>query len=136
MVVVSISAIYQLVKSLCFFNVDYVPLGVSEQAIVQFFNGALLAAAGVDYSVASASGQFPVLKAEIGPRRPDAAGQVSYTMREFVYICYQADHRYCFLEFRTIADANICLKLDGTMNLPSMLLIIDVVDCICCRHLL
>lgn len=50
--------------------------GVSEQAIVQFFNGALLAAAGVDYSVASASGQFPVLRAEIGPRRPDAAGQV------------------------------------------------------------
>lgn len=73
--------------------------GVSEQAIVQFFNGALLAAAGVDYSVASASGQFPVLKAEIGPRRADAVGQ--------------ADHRYCFLEFRTIADANMCLKLDG-----------------------
>lgn len=72
---------------------------MSEQAIVQFFNGALLAAAGVDYSVASASGQFPVLKAEIGPRRADAVGQ--------------ADHRYCFLEFRTIADANICLKLDG-----------------------
>lgn len=75
---------------------------MSEQAIVQFFNGALLAATGVDYSVASVSGQFPVLKAEIGPRRADAVGQ--------------ADHRYCFLEFRTIADANICLKLDGEPN--------------------
>lgn len=77
------------------------PPGVSEAAVVQFFNGALLAAAGVDYAVAAASGQFPVLKAEVGPRRTDVAGQ------------FLPDHGYCFVEFRTIADATICLKLDG-----------------------
>lgn len=65
---------------------------MNEVALAQFLNGALLAASGIDYAAAALSGLFPVFSAEP-----------------------VMDPRYSFVNFRSVPDAILCLKLDGIL---------------------
>ena len=68
------------------------PPDIMDSSLVQFLNGALIAASGVDFTTAALTGFFPVSKVQL-----------------------IADQHYALVDLRTSADVNVCLQLDGIL---------------------
>ncbi|XP_053990984.1 splicing factor U2AF 65 kDa subunit-like isoform X2 [Hylaeus volcanicus] len=71
-------------------HIGNLPSDTVDVSLVQFLNGALLAAAGVDFTTAALTGFFPVSRVQL-----------------------VAQQNYALIDLRTVADVNCSLQLNG-----------------------